>query len=285
MRWMVADSLYCPEQWFCSHLDSIGHYLREYGEQVAQLCWNYTDIPKRPWDFHGEPDVLFLLDNYGQAAGMGGRIKVAQVAAITNPLPWEVRKPDGTPAFDLVISSIPSMVEAARAAGCRAEYQALCFDLRARACMVGVKRGNKAIFIGTRGSNHRRREELLTELADIVEVVPPVFGAAYYRAIAGADALVQIHAEWSRGAANSLKMFEGPGMGASIVNDGLIPGATSGPAWGWNLDNDAGGARGAIEEALTDFSARGEDEELVLRRHTYECADRIPRLVELARSL
>lgn len=283
----MADSLSAPEQVFCSHVESIGHYLREAGEQVGQLCWNLSGVALPPWDFEGAPDVLFLLDQYEQAAGMAGRIKIAQCAAITRPLPWEVRKPDGTPVFDLILSSIPAMVEAARTAGFRSEFMPLAFDLRARACGMGVKREKKCIFIGSRGPAHRHREELLAELADIVEVLPPVFGRAFFKALAGATALLQPHAEWSQGCANSMKLYEAAGLRTGVVYDGQMASVQGfGPTFGWGDDDlDPQSIRDRIENALENEDARDRDEGIVLQYHTYEHESRVPRLIEMVRSL
>ena len=140
MRWLIADSLSCPEQFFASHLDATTHYLREAGEDARSFCLN---ISSGPWDVHEggrlvPADVVFALDRYDRCASWRGALPhakfIAQVAAVTPVRPWEVRKPDGSPAYDLVLSSIPHMVEQARAAGCRAEYMPLAFDTRARVC-------------------------------------------------------------------------------------------------------------------------------------------------------
>lgn len=294
-RWAVIDSLYCPEQWFASHLDSYGHFLSEAGETVVRACLNYhwssmmleEEHPREPfYSFDGLPrdlDIAFFLDGYARALEVRAERRIAQVAAVCSPMPWEVRKADGSPAYDLVISSIPAMVEQARAAGCRAEYQPLAFDLRARACMMGVKRDLDCIFIGTTGPNHQRRTKLLEDLKDVVTVLPPVFGREYMRTLARARCVISPHAEWAHGAVNNMRIFEAAGLDCEVVTDGDALGLTSSPWWVSPGGDSSKAWRDAITYAI-DYGADAPPSE-VLRAHTYECADRVPRLIDLARSL
>lgn len=308
-HWAVVDSLYCAEQFFCSHLDSYSHYLSEAGEDAQAVCLNIApsgydsrnDCWHPEWRFLTEGtslagrfvssgvDVAFFLDGYGRAMEVRAEKRIAQVAAVCSPMPWEVRKPDGSPVFDLVLSSIPAMVDQARAAGCRAEYQPLAFDLRARACMMGVKRDLDCVFIGSTGGNHVRRTRLLEELKDVVTVLPPVFGREYFRTLARAKVVLNVHAEWARGAANAMRLVEGAGMGCAVVSDGDWPCDVDDDAdmplsFHWPFDGTVSGARQAIGFALESMDNGVYQSEVVLAHHTYECADRVPRLIELARS-
>lgn len=278
MRWLVADSLYCSEAFFCSHLDSYSHYLREFGEESNAL--EIRGIDRMGWQFWksaaaGPPDILLALDSYDLIALWAATKRIAQVAAICNPMPWDVRKPDGSPAYDLIISSIPWMVAEARAKGCRAEYQALAFDTRARVCGMGVERDLGCVFVGTVGPNHVKRAKALEELKDVVTVLPQVFGREYFKTLARARAVLNIHAEWARGAANNMRMFEACGMGAGLVGDGWSSDVTL----GW----DDADPRQAIQRATENRADVDEDTADVLLHHTYE--QRIPQLVEWARSL
>ena len=281
MKWLVADSLYCQKAFFCSHLSSYSHYLKEAGEQSDGLWMRGAD--RRDWTFTGPgmpgpADILFALDRYQESVVWHAAKRIAQVAAICNPMPWDVRKPDGSPAYDLIISSIPWMVEEARAKSCRAEYMPLAFDTRARVCGMGVERDLGCIFIGTTGPNHVKRTQLLDELKDVVTVMPPVFGREYFRTLARAKVVFNVHAEWARGAANNMRMFEACGMGAGLVGDG----DSDDVQLGWGFESVAE-ARAAIQRAMEDCHAVDEDTADVLLNHTYE--SRIPRLIELARSL
>lgn len=283
-RWLVADSLYCPGAFPFSHLDSYSHYLREYGEDGDYIELRAPSQPGSIRRAYGVPDVLFALDRYGEVAAWDATKRIAQVAAICNPMPWDVRKSDGSPAYDLIVSSIPWMVDEARAKGCRAEYQALAFDVRARACGMGVaERDIKCLFVGTTGANHLRRTALLEELKDVVTVAPPTFGRDYFRLLARARSVLNIHAEWSRGAANAMRMFEATGMGAMLFSDGGGPFDVADIGFGVNNAADVRQRITQNVEQWDEGGALAEDFGLLMREHTYE--NRIPRLVELARSL
>lgn len=271
MRWLVADTLYRPEQMFCSHLDSYCHYLSE----ADELTWpvNMSESPAGSWT-EWLPDVVFALDRFDVCARVSARLHVAQVAAVCSPMPWDVRRADGAPAYNLVLSSIPAMVDRARAAGCRAEYMPLAFDTRARVCGMGVERDLGCIFIGTVGPNHRRRAQYLEELRDVVQVLPPVFGREYFRTLARARVVFNVHAEWAEGAANNMRMYEAPGMGAAVVVDDAV----------YRLPAEMRQHISRLLETPTSFmnkAAWQRDE--VLSRGCYE--HRIPRLLELVRSL
>lgn len=291
MKWLVADSLYCREQFFCSHLDSYSYYLNEAGEFVRYRCLNLPiGATASEVDYSGF-DVVFALDQYDRCANMVDdteiRVKrIAQVAAVCNPMPWEVRKPDGSPAFDFVLSSIPWMVDAARAAGCRAEYMPLAFDTRARVCGMGVKRDIPCLFVGTRGPNHQRREEILGQLGRLVTVAPPTFGRDYFRLLARAKSVLHCGAEWARGAMNAMRCTEAMGMWSLLIVDAPTEGLdrfADGVECVWYKTADK--VRDAI--AMVDSPALREIAEIGFRRtlvrETYE--SRIPRLIDLVRSL
>ncbi len=279
-KWIVADSLYSSKQWFCSHLDSYSHYLQEYGEEVEA----FEHGAGNHWT---APDVLFMLDQYDHFAATNNEgpwretKKIAQVAAICSPMPWEVRRADGSPVYDLVISSLRWMVDEARKHGCRAEWMPLAFDNRALVAGMGIKeRDIPCLFLGTTGGNHQRRTKLLAELGDVVTVERPTFGREMFRLLARARCVLNIHAEWARGEANNMRLYESAGMGCEVVSDGDWIGP--GRQWWFSLGTmDTAGVRACIRAALGDY--RESPSGVVRDQHTYE--NRIPRLVELARSL
>lgn len=281
--WLVADSLYCEAQRFCSHLNSYSHYLFAAGEEVLSVVAN-SPVFVGPEKFLAwsdrELDVVFMLDRYDLGPRYNAKVRIAQVAAICNPMPWDVRKPDGSPAYDLVISSIPHMVEQARAKGCEARYMPLAFDTRARVCGMGVERDLDCIFIGTVGPNHQRRSQLLAELRDVVTVMPPVFGREYFKTLARAKVVFHCHAEWARGAANAMRLYEAAGMGCRLVFDGYAEPWHGDSGWIGNYGN----AKEAREEIRMGVASLSDDLEwTVYQRGTYE--NRIPQLITWAKEL
>lgn len=287
-RWLVCDSLYPghPEQFFCSHLDSLTHYLKSAGEDARSCCLNMLGVAgdiKEGEEF-GDIDFLFLLDRYDTAASSWRPDvkRIAQVAAICDPMPWQVRNPDGSPAYSLILSSIPWMVDEARARGCRAEFMPLAFDTRALVAGMNVKeRDIPCLFVGSRGGNHLKREEVLRELGDLVTIAPPTFGRSYFELLARAKVVLQIHAEWARGAANAMKIFEAAGMGASVVFDGCWP-DEAGEIFGFGQPEMDGGMVSDIVRSLLDGNLDS-FKDVVLQEHTY--IQRIPQLLDLTRSL
>ncbi len=274
---MVADSVHSKEALPFGHLDATAFYLAQMDHDVS--AWVLNEAPPKQL----QTDVVYAMDRFDLCAHSWGAVRVAQVAAVCRPMPWECIKSDGTHAYDLVLSSIPRMVEAARATGCRAELVPLCFDTRALTCGMGVKRDLGCIFVGTTGANHRRRTALLEELRDVVEVHPPTFGHAYFKLLARARAVFNAHAEWSRGSGNNMRQYEALGMGAALVTDEAGPFESTHGVWTYH---DVVDARRCVIEALADRAHAPEftdGQADVLTRHSY--VQRIPAIVELIRGL
>lgn len=284
--WVILDSLYCPEQYPFSHLDSYGFYIEEMGNSVDRICLNFRggldEVRTRPgWDRHLF-DVAFFLDGYGRALDMPAGKRIAQVAALTNPLPWEVRKPDGSPAFDLVISSLRWQVKAAEGAGCKAAWMPLAFDHRALVCGMNVReRDIPCLFIGTRGGNHQRRTALLKELEDVVRVAPPTFGRSYFEQLARARVVLHCGAEWAHGEMNAMRCVESMGMGALLLVD--IPSERSQfPQSTYGTYATAADVR-RILSYPHDWLMAEEGQAHVLQHETY--VQRVPELVRLAKEI
>ncbi len=157
----------------------------------------------------------------------------------------------------------------------------LAFDTRARVCGMGVERDLDCIFIGTVGPNHQHRTKLLEELRDVVTVMPPVYGREYFKTLARAKVVVNVHAEWSRGAANNMRLYEAAGMGCNVVSDGQQ--VVYGDRRWWRTPEDAGSWRQAIRGADDGRGQWSMSSAGVLFDQTYE--SRIPQLVSWARSL
>jgi len=288
-KWVVADTLYNRDAWFCSHLSSWTHYLSEAGETVRSVCLNIPDLAQadiHEGDEFGDADFLFVLDRYDVGSpGWRPKVKrIAQVAAVCNPMPWQVRNDDGSPAYSLILSSIPWMVDEARARGCRAELMGLAFDTRALVAGMGVKeRDIPCLFVGSRGPNHRKREEILTALGDLVTIAPPTFGRDYFKLIARARCVVNVHAGWSMGAANAMRLFECGGLATPVITDGAFPDGVEPFGWG-KTEMTADDFREDIAAVLRGpIDAGAEDQAVVLRHHTY--IQRVSDLLDLARSL
>ena len=112
-------------------------------------------------------------------------------------------------------------------------------------------------------------------------MLPPVFGREYFRMLASARVVLNIHADWARGEANNMRLYESAGAGCAVVSYGTRN--KDGAEW-WRAPEDEDSVsswRRAIQDALV--LGLWNDQETVLVGETYE--SRIPRLIELARSL
>ncbi len=272
-RWLICDSLYCPEAFFCSHLSSYSHYLSEANEDAAPFCLSHRGVTGtiQIRELRSDYDVVFALDGYTDALKIPARVHIAQVACNT-----EVPR-----GFDAIISSIPALVEKYKARGDNATFMPLCFDTRARVAGMGVTRDLGCIFIGTTGGNHVRRTQLLEELKDVVTVMPPVFGREYFRTLARAKVVFNPHAEWAHGAVNNMRCFETTGMGAALVTDGEIPWPDAFRPWRFN--GTVEDARRSIRMLLRIGFADPVDFGALMAEHTYE--SRVSDLIRIARSL
>jgi len=269
VRWLVIDRLYNAEAYDFGHLDSYGHFLAEAGEEV----WRYDLAGHRQFPGEGEAgwDVVFALDGYEQALKVPARVHIAQVACDT-VVP---------PGFSAVISSIPAMVDFYRQRGENAHFQALAFDTRALVCSMGVQgRDIQCLFVGTIGPNHVKRRRILASFGDFVTTAPPTFGKAMFRLLARAQIVVNVHAEWSRGVINNMRMYEAAGMQCRVLTDGVWPSEVIPDQRFGQVDFDRVLTM-SPNQTTGELAAR--DQAVVLQNHTY--IQRIPRLIELARSL
>ncbi len=225
-------------------------------------------------------DVVYAFDRFDVMARSWGAVRIGQVAAIVRPMPWECIKSDGKHAYDLILSSIPWMVEAARDAGATGVYMPLCFDTRARAeGMWSRERDIPLLFCGTRGGNHLKREAWLAELADVVTIAPPTFGREYFRLLARAQNVLHVGAEWSRGVKNAMRLFEASGMGARVITDGVNPKRWRLPGITVESTREVRALLGVSELSET----YGEDDDATLREHTY--VNRLPEILDLVKEL
>jgi len=267
VRWLIIDRLYNAAAFTFGHLDSYGFYLKAMDQMVDRIdVSGQMAFPR----FCEEYDVVFALEGYDLALSIPAKKRIAQVAC-------GIEVPRG---FSAIISSIPAMVDHYKARGDVSFYQPLAFDLRARACMMGVERDLDCIFIGSTGANHVRRTRLLEELKDIVTVLPPVFGREYFRTLARAKVVLNVHSEWAQGAANAMRLYEGAGMGCAVVSDGI-----GGPSTYIPFDGTAANARERIESCLHGPQPADWGDKWALSTETYECDDRVPQLIRWAKEI
>jgi len=188
---------------------------------------------------HYRPDVvlnqdMYQIDGRFLKAHAGSRALV--VGQIASPLPGMVRLTN----YDLIVSSLPNLVEAFRQRGLRSELNRLAFDPRVHSMVPPQPTRHGVVFVGSLGQAHRRRSMLLEHLSRScenfeiwgpgVDVLPsdsPIrachrgeaWGIDMYRHFARAAIVINVHIDVAEGHANNLRLFEATGMGALLLTD------------------------------------------------------------------
>jgi hypothetical protein len=258
---------------FCSsNLRTLGHeaydlqinneyiqkqWAREHGLKVAS-DWQWQFRLRRgivPWVSHNQvrrwfhdilaaqirhykPDVVLNLamDGLGsdflQEMKQHTRLLVGQIAA---PLPegenWGV--------YDLVISSLPNLVEHFRRIGVRSEFNRLAFEPAVLSALHGQVKDIPVSFVGSFTSSHSKRDQLLEHLCSNlpmsvwgigIERLPhdssiracylgAVWGLRMFRVLASSKIVVNHHSDIAQCYANNMRLFEATGTGALLVTD------------------------------------------------------------------
>lgn len=188
---------------------------------------------------HFRPDILFnhalaeIPPRLVRSLRAHARFVVGQIAS---PIP----EGEDWSCYDLVLSSLPNLVQRFRSLGVRAEPLALGFEPTVRDAIGESTRTIPVSFVGSLSPLHRNRFELLTWLAERVpeleiwgqgpESLDPSHplrrrfrGAATGRAMFGVLARSRVtlncHLDLAGPYANNMRLFEATGMGALLVTD------------------------------------------------------------------
>jgi hypothetical protein len=128
-----------------------------------------------------------------------------------------------------------------------------------------------------------KRAAFLTELADIVTVLPPCYGREYFKTIASAKVGINIHSHWAFGAGGNMRQWETLGMATALVTD--------------EVNTEIAGALGAyrtfrtIDEARTAINLALEHSEDIgihghgLAKRAGNPVDRVKRLIKMVEDL
>jgi len=160
------------------------------------------------------------------------RLTLAQIGV---PVPDGAAEP-----YDLILSSIPSIVVQLTAAGSAAEWVPLAFEPSVLQRVPARDRDVPVSFVGSLGSSsHPLRQPLLEAVADVAElhtwtadgealdpdspvrstIRGPAFGRAMYEVLARSRVTLNSHAVWAGADANNLRLYEATGMGALLLTD------------------------------------------------------------------
>jgi spore maturation protein CgeB len=157
---------------------------------------------------------------------------VGQVATEL-PSAWTYRD------YDLVVSSIPDLVDRFRREGANAEWLPLAFEPAVRAAIPEVQRDVSVSFVGSFSTRYADRVQLIEAVARAAPLqtwtgdgaaVPvdspirptlqgPAWGRAMYEVLARSRITVNTHGRIAGDDANNLRLFEATGMGTLLVTD------------------------------------------------------------------
>jgi spore maturation protein CgeB len=177
--------------------------------------------------------------------------------------------PDNIPYeyYDLMVSSLPNLVEHFRRKGIKSEYLAWCFEPEIVKRIENVKVSIDVSFIGGFTHNHRDGIELLEKVAEQIPIdfwgyrgadLPSnsailksykgeAWGLEMYQILAKSKITINRHIDVAGPYANNMRLFEATGMGTLLVTD--------------------------RKQKLEDFFEIGK--EVVLYKDAEECIDRV----------
>jgi hypothetical protein len=158
------------------------------------------------------------------------RLVVGQLAA---PLPpWPLL------GYDLMVSSLPNLVEAFRSQGLSAEWIPLAFEPSLLERIPSGDRDVQVSFVGSLSPHHASRLTFLSEVAarrdmDIwtadatgptaggirATFHPAVWGRQMYEVLGRSLATINNHIDVAGDYANNLRLYEATGMGALLITD------------------------------------------------------------------
>lgn len=142
-------------------------------------------------------------------------------------------------SYDLVVSSIPTLVHRFRQEGADAELLPLAFEPALLDVIPRVERDVEVSFVGSFSSRYADRTEIVEAVARAaplrtwtgdLAVLPKdsairrtvqgvAWGRAMYEVLARSRVTINTHGRIAGDAANNLRLFEGTGMGALLVTD------------------------------------------------------------------
>lgn len=160
------------------------------------------------------------------------RLVVGQIAADLPP-EWNYG------VYDLVVSSIPDLVDRFRREGVAAEWLPLAFEPSLAGRFPKVQRDVPVSFVGSFSVSHTRRIEVIEAVARVaplhvwtgdVQALPAgsparatvqgvAWGREMYQVLGRSRLTINNHARIAGTAANNLRLFEATGMGALLVTE------------------------------------------------------------------
>ena len=183
------------------------------------------------------PDVFYCMaietlgSDFVRRAKQYCRLAIGQHAA---PLPAH-----DIAAYDLMLSSLPNLVDHFRRQGLRSEFLRLAFEPRVLQHLGNGSPRHDVVFVGGLGGPHERGTQMLEQLArrHAVRVwgygrerlnadsplravcQPPLWGLEMYRELRAARIVFNRHIDIAANYANNMRLYEATGVGTLLLTD------------------------------------------------------------------
>jgi len=186
-----------------------------------------------------KPDLILNQEMSYVRSSRLGRI-VPQTTKVVGQIASALPVGEDFTRYDLVVSSLPNMVQHFRALGVRAAMNALAFDSRVlEQVQLPATRDIAVSFVGSISADHRTRLRLLEALVPRVPLkvwgsgvdeLPrssPIracyqgeaWGAEMYRVLARSRITINHHIDLAGGYSNNMRLYEATGCAALMIVD------------------------------------------------------------------
>ncbi|MBF0267998.1 MAG: glycosyltransferase family 1 protein [Alphaproteobacteria bacterium] len=210
---------------------------RKFRRRPSREPW-FLDILKSQIA-HYHPDVILNQDVY-QISGYFLRRQMGEKGLVVGQLASHLPTSADWGGYDLMISSLPNLVEYFSNQGLAAEFCPLGFDSAVYAYATpAIERDIPVLFVGSLTSQHQTRIELLEYLCRHIDIEirgaslsalepgSPVrncvkgeaWGVEMYRLLGRAAIALNQHIDMAGPYANNCRLFEATGMGAMLLTD------------------------------------------------------------------
>jgi hypothetical protein len=163
----------------------------------------------------------------------------AQVPLVVGQVATELPSAWTYQDYDLIVSSIPDLVDRFRREGANAEWLPLAFEPSVRTAIPQVERDVPVSFVGSFSTRYADRVQLVEAVAMAAPLktwtgddaaIPvgspirptiqgPAWGRAMFEVLARSRMTVNTHGRIAGDDANNLRLYEGTGMGTLLVTD------------------------------------------------------------------
>lgn len=230
-QWAIENNV----SWKKEHLQSIPFIRRYFRES-----WMEKILEAQITQY--KPDVVYNMAMETVGSDFLNRIKSKKIKIIGQHAAPLTSSMDDLSAYDIVLSSLPNLVNYFRERGVRSEYFQLGFE--DRIILSSLKSRpvkNDVVFIGSIGGAHSKGTAVLNRVAEeftqfkiwgfgIENTLPssslrkryqgtPLFGKAMYEEMFNSKIVINRHIDIAENYANNMRLYESTGVGVFLITD------------------------------------------------------------------